>query len=153
MGMCAHSLYKRACLLLPARFYGFRACTRAGLEEKILAGRVHATFSSDSPGSCLGVFFIFDTDLNMGGGLLRWHTCCLGDGLSIQDVTSILHGWAMQLPTLDESGSSITANMLSLGPFENIEGKSDVEPIMQEANDALKFSRRLSTHLRVYRMQ
>lgn len=150
--MSALTAYNSSRLLLPARFYAFRVCTLAALKEKIGAGRVYAAFDV-GPGDhvCLGIFFTFDTDLDHGGSLMRWHTCCFADGLSQENVTSVLHAWAEKLPAVDEAGSKMM-NILSVGPAQNTGGNPDVEPCVQAALEALSFKRNLSTHLRLYRM-
>merc|ERR1740129_1814084 len=158
--LCSHSLYENSRLLLPARFYGFRACSRPALEEKISAGRVYVTFNghptpsgTEDARECVGIFCTFDSDLNHGAALMRWHTCCLADGLSVEQIIAVLHAWTAQIPALDEAGSAITAHVLSVGPEPNDESKPDVAPVMQEALDAVGFSRNLPTHLRLYRYE
>lgn len=158
--LCSHSLYENSRLLLPARFYGFRACSRPALEEKISAGRVYVTFNghptpsgTEDARECIGIFCTFDSDLNHGAALMRWHTCCLADGLSVEQIIAVLHAWTAQIPALDEAGSAITAHVLSVGPEPNDESKPDVAPVMQEALDAVGFSRNLPTHLRLYRYE
>lgn len=150
--MSALTSYRNSRLLIPARFYAFRACTLAALKEKIEAGRVYAAFDvGPSEHVCLGLFLTFDTDLNHGGSFMRWHTCCLADGLSQENLTSVLRAWVKQLPGVDEGGSKML-NVLSVGPAQNTGDNPDVEPSMQVALDALGFTRNLSTHLRLYHM-
>lgn len=137
-------------LLLPGRYYDFRAPTRAALEEKIRCGRAVAARDGTT---IVAIFFEFDNDMpDDGDGRRRIYTCCAATGLGAAKLGSALLAFGKAQPTTDAASGVKLRLQLSVGPCIDRENGRDVDPHMTIALTAGNYTRPRSTHLRVYRI-
>ena len=137
-------------LLVPGRYYDFRAPTRGALEDKIRSGRV--VVARDGA-TIVALFFQFDNDMpDDNGGLRRIYTCCAAAGLDAAKLGSALLAFGKAHPTTDAASGLALRAQLSVGPCIDKDGR-DVEPKMAIALTAGNYTRPRSTHLRVYRVK
>lgn len=136
-------------LLVPGRYYDFRAPTRGALEDKVRSGR--ATVARDGA-TIVALFFQFDNDMpDDNGGLRRIYTCCAAVGLDAAKLGSTLLAFGKTHATTDATSGLAMRPQLSVGPCVDKDGR-DVEPKMAIALTAGNYTRPRSTHLRVYRV-
>lgn len=141
-------------LLLPGRFYAFRALTLDALDEKIASGRAFIAMDSDV---AVAVFFAFDTDLpptEKGAPLRRLYTCCVDASLDAGKLGSAMLAFARSRPPKDADSGLPVQTIVSVGPYDNSRPGStgDVEPRFVQGLAAAAFTRSRGTHLRVYRV-
>ena len=161
-----HPLHSERRLLVPGRFYGFRELTRRALEEKVAAGHAYAFFATSAlkdavDGSCMGVIFTFDNDLQRPDGTYyRHHTAVFAPALEAGAIGAGLNLFGSSRPVKHETGKPLVIG-ISAGPHLNNAPPPkdqpasnlgrDVEPRMAKALAAANWTRPMGTHLRVYR--
>ena len=156
--LTAHPLHAaepgRSKLLLPGRFYAFRALTLQALDEKIASGRAFMAMDGDA---IVAAFFAFDTDLppvEQGAPVRRLYTCCVEASLDAGRLGSALLAFARSRPPLEVDSGLPLQTIVSIGPHDNSKPGStgDVEPRFVQGLAAAAFTRSRGTHLRVYRV-
>jgi GNAT superfamily N-acetyltransferase len=136
-------------LLLPGRYYDFRAPTRCALDDKIHSGRAVAARDG---GTIVALFFQFDNDMPDGQGVRRIFTCCAAASLEPAKLGSVFLAFGKAQPTTDAASGAALRTQLSVGPCIDKDGR-DVQPRTTIALTAGNYTRPRSTHLRVYRVQ
>lgn len=135
-------------LLLPGRYYDFRAPTHDALDEAIRGGRAIVARDGDT---IVAIFFQFKNDMPDGDGVRRIFTCCAAARLEAAKLGSVLLAFGRSQPTTDSTSGVALRTQLSVGPCIDKDGR-DVEPKMSIALTAGNYTRPRSTHLRVYRI-
>ena len=135
-------------LLIPGRYYDFRALTPTALDDKMRHGR--ALCARDGS-TIVALFFEFDNRMPDGTGWRRVYTCCASASLDVPKLGSVLLAFGRAQPTVDAAGVGPIRTQLSVGPCIDRDGR-DVEPKMSAALAAGNYTRPRSTHLRVYKV-
>jgi len=146
-------------LLLPGRFYGFRAPRIDALAEKIESGRAVGIFGSSAEVPLLALVLEFDTGMEHEEDgkpiVLEVHTALFATHLDTAATAAALFAFGRSRPTVTPSGVSIRL-LLSNGPFmppsAQESGAIDVDADLKTALALAGYTRRLASHLRVYRM-
>jgi len=165
-----HTEHKPSRLLLPARFYAFRALTHAAVADKVAGGRITAICRGGTDRGNEGVLALFvNFDSDHKGWPLQtlcsFHTAYFTPGLPLEELRAVLLAFGRSRPTALHSGhpnassddltpgESLTT-ILVAGPCDNKQPDSatDVEPKLSKVLAAAHFKRSRDTHLRVYKV-
>lgn len=151
--------HKAGQLLLPGRFYGFRAANFGALAEKIECGKAVGVFGSGDATPLLALVLAFDSGMereeNGQKVVIEIHTIVVSTRLEAATVGGVLLAFGRSRPTAAPSGANLRT-LLSTGPFlpatADDPGSVDVDERLKQALALAGYSRPMASHLRVYRM-
>jgi len=157
--IASHPAHSAGRLLLPGRFYAFRAPSLGALAEKVGSGRAVGVFGSGAAAPLLALVLEFDTGMereeNGAPIVIEIHTVITSTHLGATAAAGALHAFGRSRPITAPSGASLRT-LLSTGPFlpaaADDPGSFDVDDRLKEALALAGYMRPMASHLRVYRM-